>query len=107
MVIGMILGSIGDVEPSWLRSFSGRGFRGRSVRGRLATGVRNTGRRAQFLQVRLGWGSDPVPDVEVMERQNSHMISTTAHGDGFLLVDPEGTIEQGEPVEVLPFPWAG
>jgi molybdopterin molybdotransferase len=88
-----------------LRNLAGLGFGRRSVTGRLAAHVRNSGRRAQFLQVRLTWGSDPVPGVEVMERQNSHMITTTASADGFLLIDPGGTLEQGELVEVLPFPW--
>ncbi|NOX38658.1 MAG: molybdopterin molybdotransferase MoeA [Calditrichaeota bacterium] len=86
-----------------LQQMSGREFRWNQRPGRLTSRVANTLDRTIFLRVQLvhtdtGW------QVVPLKKQGSHMLTSIAHADGFVVLEPGVTLEAGAEVTVYIFP---
>jgi molybdopterin molybdotransferase len=90
------------VHPA-LAKFSGLHFRWHTVKARLRNPVHNRGNRSLFLRVRLERSGET--EVIPLEAQGSHMLTSVALADGFLLLQPEEGKQAGEEVDIYLYPW--
>lgn len=75
------------------------------VTGRLEHDLVNTGKRPEFLRVSLHRKPNRVPRIDVLPCQGSHMLTSMALADGFLLLEQGESLEAGTERDVRLFPW--
>lgn len=66
--------------------------------------IENSGGRTQLYRCRL-IGTTP-PQIELCDRQGSHMISSLTDSDGYVIVDPGQTFTENNEITFYPFPWS-
>jgi molybdopterin molybdotransferase len=77
----------------------------RSVTGKMAESVRNPIRRSQFFRVFVDRAGGDVPLVYPLARQASHMLTSVTDANGFIFLDIDARLSEGDEVEVNLFPW--
>lgn len=92
------------VQPL-LRSLQGREFSWRTVPAQVSRAITNTGSRTRFLLVALEKSEQGSLAARVFEKQGSHMLSSVARADGFLVVEPDQAIQADEWQRVFLFSW--
>jgi len=83
-----------------LQAAAGRPFAWPRTTGRLAEAVAVKGDRTLLLRCRL-----EADGVHPLVRQASHMLTTIAGADGYVVAEPERPLAAGEEVEVYLYPW--
>ena len=83
----------------------GKEFRWEQRRGRLTHAIENRGSRSTFVRVRLCGREEEHPQVAPLEAQGSHMLTSMAHADGFILMPPRSALAAGQEVVVFLYPW--
>ncbi len=71
----------------------------------LKSDYRNKSSRTQLLRIAILPERAEAPRVVLLTQQGSHMISSIARADGFIIVPPERALRSGEFVQVHLFPW--
>ena len=86
-----------------LQYLQGKRFSYRKISGKLASSIENNINRAQLFRVSLENqnGSDQYPIVHPLNRQGSHMLTSISDASGFVFIDVNTTLRQGELVEVI------
>ena len=70
----------------------------------LAEGeIANTGKRANFIRVKIKQKQGQVPRIIDIKKQGSHMLSSIVNADGYIILEPGMTIGPGESVNVFLF----
>lgn len=80
-------------------------YRRQFVTGRLEHDLVNTGKRPEFFRVNLHRKPNRAPRIDVLPCQGSHMLTSMALADGFLLLEPGECLEAGTEKDVRLFPW--
>ena len=88
-----------------IQKMGGREFSWQIRQGLLAGPVRNAGSRVNFLRVRTEKKASGGILVHPLDKQNSHMLTSIARADGFILLQPDSSHKEGETVEVFLYPW--
>jgi len=83
-----------------LQAAAGRSFSWPRTTGRLVEAVAVKGDRTLLLRCRL-----EADGVHPLVRQASHMLTTIAGADGYVVVEPEHPVATGDEVEVYLYPW--
>jgi len=66
--------------------------------------IQNRGGRTQLYRVALDQSTSP-PTCTLLQRQGSHMITSIAAADGYIIAEPNREIDRDEIVNVYLFPW--
>ncbi|GAB4328390.1 MAG: molybdopterin molybdotransferase MoeA [Calditrichia bacterium] len=88
-----------------IRQMGRKKFNWLPVHMKLKDCFKNKSTRVQFVRVRLVKNDNGEPVVEKIQHQGSHMITSIAHSDGFLILKPEEVMEQGEIQPIYLYPW--
>jgi molybdopterin molybdotransferase len=83
----------------------GSGFCWRTVRARTSVDIMNSGDRVNFMRVRLFTDDDGATSFGLTGGQGSHMLTSIAKADGFIIVDPGRTIAAQSWLDVYLLPW--
>jgi molybdopterin molybdotransferase len=83
----------------------GSGFCWRTVRARTSLDIMNSGDRVNFMRVRLFTDDDGATSFGLTGGQGSHMLTSIAKADGFIIVDPGRTIAAQSWLDVYLLPW--
>jgi molybdopterin molybdotransferase len=87
-----------------LAAMSGRPWGYQTISAVAAEDISNRGRRPNLVRVSCGDDPDGCPQARTVGRQGSHMISSLASADGYLLVEPETVIKAGARIKVTLLP---
>lgn len=70
----------------------------------LADGkIYNTGKRTNFIRVKIEQKQGELPQIIDIKKQGSHMLSSIVNADGYIILEPGATVEPGESVNVFLF----
>jgi molybdopterin molybdotransferase len=83
----------------------GSGFSWRTVRARTPEDIVNPGERVNFMRVRLFTDDDGATSFGLTGGQGSHMLTSIARADGFIIVDAGKTIAAQSWLDVYLLPW--
>jgi molybdopterin molybdotransferase len=83
----------------------GSGFSWRTVRARTPEDIVNPGERVNFMRVRLFTDDDGATSFGLTGGQGSHMLTSIARADGFIIVDARKTIVAQSWLDVYLLPW--
>lgn len=86
-----------------LQYLQGKDYSHQAIRGRVASAIQNTTNRAQLFRVSLEQTPGRLPLVRPVARQGSHMLTSLTDADGFIHLEVNGALKEGEIVEVIPF----
>lgn len=65
--------------------------------------IENTGKRTDFIRVDIKNEPHSIPTFKPIERQGSHMLTSIVEADGYIAIEPGGSIEPGELADVFVF----
>ncbi len=88
-----------------LRGLQGREFSWRTTKARFGHSVKNKGSRTNFMRIGLRKKESGFIIAEVLEKQGSHMLSSIAQADGFIIMEPGQFLLEGSWQNVYLFPW--
>ncbi len=88
-----------------LRELTGREYGWRMVSGNAGERIENPGDRTLFIRTQHTRNEGGSLTVKPLKKQGSHMLSSMAMADGFLLLESGEVVEIGEEVEIHLFPW--
>lgn len=86
-----------------LQYLQGKEYAHRAIQGRVSSVICNTTSRAQLFRVSLEQTPGRLPLVHPVARQGSHMLTSLTGADGFINLDVNGELKEGDIVEVIPF----
>jgi len=86
---------------------AGRPFGWPTLTARAAEEMSNRGGRPNMLRVKASRNQEGDLTVSSGKRQGSHMLSSLADGDGYILMEPDQTLKAGERVEVYSYDFRG
>lgn len=67
--------------------------------------IMNKQDRAHFMRAKIINDGENIIEIDVLEKQASHMLSTLTEADGFVLLEPSQEIKPNELINYYPFPW--
>jgi len=85
-----------------LQSIQGKEFNWPMRKADVVSTIENKMDRTHLMRVRLN-ASKNIPTIEVLDRQGSHMSSSIAHADGYILLKEGAVVGKGEQIEVFLF----
>ena len=65
--------------------------------------IRNNGKRTDFIRVDIKNEPHSIPTFKPIARQGSHMLTSIVEADGYIALEPGGSIEPGELADVVVF----
>jgi len=83
----------------------GGGFCWRTVRARTPVDIMNPGGRVNFMRVSLSTDNDGATVFRMAGGQGSHMLTSIARADGFIIVDARKTLTAQSWLDVYLLPW--
>lgn len=86
-----------------LQNIHGRKFDWPKIKSSMPYDIENKGDRVQLMRVRLRYKQNGIPEIELLSKQGSHMPSSIAHADGYIVVDENEKITAGAMVDVFLF----
>jgi molybdopterin molybdotransferase len=89
-----------------VQALQGKLFSWQKVRGKLKTDVANTGNRAQFFRINIEKTDLNDLLVNILEKQGSHMLTSIAWADGFILLNSGETYQANQIIDVYLYPWS-
>jgi len=92
------------VQPL-LGNLMGGGFCWRTVRARTTVDIMNSGDRVNFMRVSLYTDNDGATVFRLAGGQGSHMLTSIARADGFIIVDARKIIAAQSWLDVYLLPW--
>ncbi|NOX87936.1 MAG: hypothetical protein GXO77_02845, partial [Calditrichaeota bacterium] len=72
---------------------------------RVTKPFKNKGKRPNLVRIQLLKNNVEYPGIEPLKKQGSHMITSVSQADGYVILEPEKTLSEGDLVEVYLFPW--
>ncbi len=74
-----------------------------SITAKTLTQVVNASKRTHFIRVNVEDKPHEITVIKEMAQQGSHMLSTIVHADGYIVLQPEETLNPGELTDVFLF----
>jgi molybdopterin molybdotransferase len=88
-----------------LMALQGKEFIWHTLNAKLNREINNKGKRTQFIRVSLERGDNDSVCCNIVENQGSHMLTSISNADGFLVMEPGGTITKNQTAKINLFPW--
>jgi len=88
-----------------IKKMAGKTFEHKKVKAVMNKSFSNTDNRTLFLRVRLKTSGNKTMATP-FAKQDSHMLTSIGQAHGFILVEPNGTVEKNQKVEITLYPWS-
>ncbi len=66
----------------------GQSMAHKSVTAKTSSGITNHGKRTNFIRVKVEFAHGEVPRITEVGKQGSHMLSSIANADGYIILEP-------------------
>lgn len=86
-----------------IQSLKGAPFKWSTMQGMLTKALRNPSQKTNFVRVKTASGESIFALLRPIEKQGSHMLTSIAKADGFIILEPGQQIKAGEIAEVYLF----
>jgi len=81
----------------------GRGMTWKTITAMAGTEIANTGKRTNFIRVKIDQQEGRLPRITDIKKQGSHMLSSIVKADGYIIVEPGTAVNAGEAVNAFLF----
>lgn len=78
----------------------GKKFGWPMVSGEAIESIANSGKRTNMIRVKLQWKTNGGYSITHAAKQGSHMLTSLAHGDGYIILEPGQELNPGERIDV-------
>jgi molybdopterin molybdotransferase len=86
-----------------LFTIRGRGMTWKTITAMAGTEIANTGKRTNFIRVKIDQQEGRLPRITDIKKQGSHMLSSIVNADGYIIVEPGTAVNAGEAVNAFLF----
>ena len=86
-----------------LFTIRGRGMTWKTITAMAGGEIANTGKRTNFIRVKIDQQDGQLPRIIDIEKQGSHMLSSIVNADGYIIVEPGAAVNPGEAVNAFLF----
>ncbi len=83
-----------------ISAFNGKTFGWPMVSGKATEDIANTGKRTNMIRVTLKWHAHGGFSITHAAKQGSHMLTSLAHADGYIILEPREILKNGEITDV-------
>jgi molybdopterin molybdotransferase len=77
----------------------------KKIKGKLIEPLSNLGSRSKFIRIKLINFGSSLPEVQILGKQNSYMLTSSAYADGYILLEENKMITKNSTIDVYLFPW--
>jgi molybdopterin molybdotransferase len=81
----------------------GRGMTWKTITAMAGGEIANTGKRTNFIRVKIDQQEGQLPRITDIKKQGSHMLSSIVNADGYIIVEPGTAVNPGEAVNAFLF----
>jgi molybdopterin molybdotransferase len=86
-----------------LFTIRGRGMKWKTITAMAVGEIANTGKRTNFIRVKIDQQDGQLPRITDIKKQGSHMLSSIVNADGYIIVEPGISVNPGEAVNAFLF----
>ena len=86
-----------------LFTIRGRGMKWKTITAMAGGEIANTGKRTNFIRVKIDQQDGQLPRITDIKKQGSHMLSSIVNADGYIIVEPGISVNPGEAVNAFLF----
>jgi molybdopterin molybdotransferase len=86
-----------------LFTIRGRGMTWKTITAMAGGEIANTGKRTNFIRVKIDQQEGRLPRITDIRKQGSHMLSSIVNADGYIIVEPGTAVNAGEAVNAFLF----
>ena len=86
-----------------LFTIRGRGMAWNTITAMAGAEIANTGKRTNFIRVKIDKQDGELPRITDIKKQGSHMLSSIVNADGYIMVEPGTAVNAGEAVNAYLF----
>ncbi len=86
-----------------LFTIRGRGMTWKTITAMAGGEIANTGKRTNFIRVKIDQQDGQLPRITDIKKQGSHMLSSIVNADGYIIVEPGTAVNPGEAVNAFLF----
>ncbi len=86
-----------------LFTMRGRGMTWNTITAVAGGEIANTGKRTNFIRVKLEKNQGQLPRIIDIKKQGSHMLSSIVNADGYIILEPGATVQPGDTLNVFLF----
>jgi molybdopterin molybdotransferase len=86
-----------------LFTIRGRGMTWNTITAMAGGEIANTGKRTNFIRVKLEQKQGRLPQIIDIKKQGSHMLSSIVNADGYIILEPGAAVQPGDTVNVFLF----
>jgi molybdopterin molybdotransferase len=86
-----------------LFTIRGRGMMWKTITAMAGGEIANTGKRTNFIRVKIDQQDGQLPRITDIKKQGSHMLSSIVNADGYIIVEPGTAVNPGEAVNAFLF----
>jgi molybdopterin molybdotransferase len=86
-----------------LFTIRGRGMSWKTITAMAGGEIANTGKRTNFIRVKIDQQDGQLPRITDIKKQGSHMLSSIVNADGYIIVEPGTAVNPGEAVNAFLF----
>ena len=86
-----------------LFTIRGRGMTWKTITAMAGGEIVNTGKRTNFIRVKIDQQEGRLPRITDIRKQGSHMLSSIVNADGYIIVEPGTAVNPGEAVNAFLF----
>jgi molybdopterin molybdotransferase len=86
-----------------LFTIRGRGMSWNTITAMAGGEIANTGKRTNFIRVKIDQQEGQLPRITDIKKQGSHMLSSIVNADGYIIVEPGTAVNPGEAVNAFLF----
>lgn len=83
-----------------ISALNGLSFGWPTVSGVAEADIHNGGKRTNMIRVQLQWQANGGHTITHSAKQGSHMLTSLAHADGYIILEPGQTLKAGERIDV-------
>jgi len=83
-----------------IAALNGKSFGWPMISGEAQENISNSGKRTNMIRVRLQWHANKGHTITHAAKQGSHMLTSLAHADGYIILEPGQKLEKGERIDV-------
>jgi len=90
------------IRPLLFRA-CGQGMTWKTITAVAEGNIVNTGKRTNFIRVKIEQKQGHLPEITDIKKQGSHMLSSIVNADGYIILEPGVRVHHGETVTVFLF----
>jgi len=83
-----------------ITALNGLSFGWPMVPGELLDDISNNGKRPNMIRVELKWRPNRGHSITHAAKQGSHMLTSLAHADGYIILEPGQSVKKGDRIDV-------